>query len=210
MIDIRKAKIGNGLYTVTSWENFINNRELYDQGNVAIDDPNLGYVLPIRAGSNVNQNTPGVYVGDVFSTFVVPTEYNEEYSRDNITDLGNAENTRDLFDKMERIKSLEKEVLVTTDNITVPLIKDTDKPAMKAVKEAIISKHCNMDLYAGNFGNYNNDKNLLNGESISLPKIETYCNALDLTAYLVIEDKNPDVPNPMGKTIKYQLNGFGG
>ena len=33
------------------------------------------------------------------------------------------------------------------------------------------------------------------------------CEALDIKATLILEDKSPDVPNPIGRTIKVDLTG---
>ena len=40
---------------------------------------------------------------------------------------------------------------------------------------------------------------------ITLFMFERMCEKLDMKAQLIITDKNPDVPNPMGKTIVVDL-----
>ena len=45
-----------------------------------------------------------------------------------------------------------------------------------------------------------------NKDNISLFKILEISNALDMKCTLLIEDKSPDVPNPMKKTVTVVLN----
>ena len=79
---------------------------------------------------------------------------------------------------------------------------------MKALKTAVLEKRIDLDKYEPRFGsNYNNDKRLFNKNTISLSMTKRLCEALDIKATLILEDKSPDVPNPIGRTIKVDLTG---
>jgi hypothetical protein len=90
------------------------------------------------------------------------------------------------------------------------VVKDSDAPEMKLMKEAIYNKHIDLDKYEGRFGpNFTNDKRILQRSNITLSKIKTMCKALDIEAELVFRDSNKDVPNPIGKEIKIILTNGG-
>ena len=38
-------------------------------------------------------------------------------------------------------------------------------------------------------------------------KIRNHCNALDIKCTMILEDANPNVPNPMGRTIVIDVTG---
>ena len=79
---------------------------------------------------------------------------------------------------------------------------------MKALKNAVLDKHIDLDKYEPRFGsNYNNDKRLFNKSTISLIMLKRVCEALDRDATLTLSDKSDDVPNPIGRTIQVKLTG---
>ena len=104
--------------------------------------------------------------------------------------------------------SAERSILTTIDNVFAPDITENDTPEMKAIKQAILDKHIDLDKYEPRFGpNYNNDKRLLKKNSITFGKLRSICNALDIKASITIEDAGPDVPNPIGRVITAELTG---
>ena len=77
---------------------------------------------------------------------------------------------------------------------------------MVGLKEAVIAKNIDLDKYEQRFGvNYNNDKRLFNRNTITMSKLKTMFDVLDMKATLIIEDKSEEVPNPMGKKIIVDL-----
>ena len=119
-----------------------------------------------------------------------------------IVDFGSASSTQEFIEKNNEYRDKEREILTTPDNIFVPQLKEGDLPEMQALKEAVISKHIDIDKYAHKFDRFNNDKRLFNDTSISMKKLKSMCDSLDIKATLILEDKSSDVPNPMGKKVE--------
>ena len=207
---MRKMKIRDALYDVITYDEFCKNRPLYMRypDSVAIMGGD-GFVYPIR---NPNSDfRPGMYpFGFGMDWFKPPMSKYEmqDYSQSNVIDFSESKNFRDVIANQERLNREERSILTTINSLTIPTIQDSDKPAMVALKEAIIAKHIDLDSYDYRFGqsNFPNDKRLLKKDSISLKKLVAYCNALDIKATLTLQDSNPDVPNPMGKDITCELN----
>ena len=81
---------------------------------------------------------------------------------------------------------------------------------MFAVKSAIAAKQCNINNYAERFGSdFNNDKRKFNGNTITAGKAESILSNTDVRVTLVVQDMNPNVPNPIGKTLVFPWIGDG-
>lgn len=204
---IRKAKICDALYDVISYEELIANKEIYMNyvGRVAVDH-NDGLIYPLRNPTDIR---PGCYIMGGVIIFKPP--YGSEaafYSAANVINFSQARNYREIIEAQDKLNKAERSILTTIENVTIPEIGENDTPAMKALKQAIINKHIDLDKYDYRFGveNYPNDKRLLKRNSITLPKLMTYANALDIAVTMTLEDKSPDVPNPMGNPIVVELN----
>ena len=79
---------------------------------------------------------------------------------------------------------------------------------MKALKQAITAKNIDIDKYADRFGeNFPNDKRKLKDEKITLFLLKRMAECLDMNVDLIISDKSPNVPNPIGIPIKVSLTG---
>lgn len=207
---MRKMKIRDALYDVITYDEFCRNRPLYmrypESVAIMLGD---GFVYPIR--NPASDFRAGMYpMGMGMDYFKPPISRYEiaDYSQSNIIDFSEAKTFRDVITSQERLNKEERSILTTINSLTVPVIQDSDEPAMVALKEAIIAKHIDLDSYDYRFGqsNFPNDKRLLKKDSISLKKLVSYCNALDIKATLTLQDVNPDVPNPMGRNITYDLN----
>lgn len=203
-----KAKIGNVMYDVIDYEEYRRNRSIYGRypGNIAIS-PNDGSLYPIRPFNDIR---PGFYECGGIDIFKPP--YGNEmamYSTMNQIDFSKAKNYKEVIEAQDRLNQSERAILTTMNNITIPEIHANDTPAMKALKQAIINKKIDLDSYDHRFGvdNYPNDKRLLRRDTITLSKLKTYANALDLEVTLTLQDKDPSVPNPMGKVISVSING---
>lgn len=207
---MRKMKIRDALYDVVTYVDFCKNRPAYLRypDSVAVM-PGDGFVYPLR--NPASDIRPGLYLCGMNMDWFKPPIYQRdisEYAQTNIIDFSEAKTLRDVIATQDRLNKEERSILTTINSLTVPSINDTDEPAMIALKEAIIAKHIDLDSYDYRFGesNFPNDKRLLKKDSISLKKLVAYCNALDIRATLTLTDANSDVPNPMGKSIVYNLN----
>lgn len=202
---IEKAAIGGSIYSIITPEEFYKNPESNRQFT-AIKNGD-GYLYPVRNSRDMSK--PGFYSDGNLHFFIPPTGEEEQkaYSEDNSINFSNAENLRELLKEQQRLRSEERVILTTIDNVFTPEISENDTPEMKALKEAIQYKGIDLDKYEQRFGpNYNNDKRLLRKGSITFGKMRTICDALDIKVTLTIEDMNPDVPNPIGKVITATVN----
>lgn len=205
---IIKIRIGNTLYDVVSYAEFVANKDVYLGyiGSVAVARGD-GLIYPLR---HPHDPRPGCFVQGPIVTFRPP--YGNDtamYSEVNQINFSNAKSYGDVIRAQEELNRSERAILTSIDNVTVPEISTNDTPAMKALKQAIIAKHIDLDKYDYRFGadNYPNDKRLLRRDSITLPKLKAYADALDIDITMILADKSPDVPNPMGKSITVKING---
>ena len=78
------------------------------------------------------------------------------------------------------------------------------------MKQALNLKNIDIDAYADRFGeNFNNEKRLLKGSSITMSKLKSIGDKLDMKITLTITDSNPNVPNPIGQEISVDICGYG-
>lgn len=209
MVDKREILINGRLYEVADIEHYVKHQDAYLNGYTAVDiGQDMIYpVIPSTstdAGIVIRRNAPFNYVRR-------PDENNAvQYNRSNMIDYRDAANYKEFAEKQNMVRELEKDILTSPDNIYVPPEDPDDSPAMKALKQAVIAKHIDLDKYEPRFGsNYNNDKRIFNKPNISLPMIVRIANALDIKASLTLEDQTTDsgdtVPNPMGNSITVEL-----
>ena len=201
---MNKAKIENTLMDVINTEEYFKNPDFYNNATTAVQMGNLLY--PVKRGT---MNSPGFYQrGNCMGRFIDPPDVMRgEYSVDNTIDFTKADTIKDVIEKTMELKGLEREILTTPDNIFNPRIDEDDSIEMKALKEAIIDKNIDIDKYKARFGaNFNNDKKLFNGGSITLTKLKSISNALDMKVELTLSNKGDDVANPMSQPISVILN----
>lgn len=200
----RKGKVNGLIYDVVTIEEYQNNRELYDNKFTAIEKD--GILYPIVK----NKNTPGYFNGGgLFGQYIQPApDQIDNYSANNIIDFNSATSMKEVMNKSASLRNMEKEILCSSDNKFKPVIDEKDDIEMKALKEAVIAKDIDLDKYGYRFGaNYVNDKRLFKNNSLSLGKLKTISNALDIKLTLTLEDKNENVPNPIGRVIKVVITG---
>lgn len=207
MIAKREIFIDGVMYEVENSDKYMKSPDAYLSGHIALDF-GLDTIYPVV--SSISQ-TPGVIINSKspFSR-IIPPEDPSQYSRDKIIDYTKVDSFKGFIEKQNMVRELEKEVLTSPDNIYIPPEDEKDTPAMKALKEAVLSKHIDLDKYEQRFGsNYNNDKRIFNKNNISLPMLVRMCNGLDIKATLTLEDQKIDgvsePPNPMGKVISIEL-----
>lgn len=203
-MDVRYKRIGNNLYNVCSFEDYVENRDAYNPSLTAIELDN-GYIYPIRSKYDPN---PGIYVGKDISLVNFPTENKSQYLASNTIDFNNLDGIRDAMKKDKMVKDMQNEILSNGNNITHFNIDPDDKPMMVGIKTSWNKKNGDFDSYAYRFGsNFNNDKRLLNKHDISLSKAISICTNSDIKITVTFEDMSPDVPNPMREPVTVVLNG---
>ena len=203
-MSLEKAKIDDVIYDVISIDEFYQNPSAVNAYTAIKGDD--GYIYPVRTKTD---NRPGFYPTGGLD-FFKPPSYGEAstYSQQNMINFREATNIREIIKTQQKLASAERTILMTIDNVFAPEITENDTPEMRALKEAVIEKHIDLDKYEPRFGpNYNNDKRLLKKQNITFGKLRSICNALDIKASITIEDASGDVPNPIGRTITVELTG---
>lgn len=167
------------------------------------------YVLPIRGKSD---DRPGVYPdGCIYFTKFPTDETGYRLDELNIVDFNDVKNVEDFLNKNKQIREMETNVLTDIDSVFIPQIGQNDTPEMRAFKEAIASKHMDINKYAPRFGdNFLNDRRILKTSSITMNKLVSMCKKLDIEAELTLRNASPDVANPMSKEVTVILTGTGG
>lgn len=200
-----KGTINGKIYDIIDLPEY--NPELYDPKTTAVQKGD--YLYPIKTSES--DEGVGVYMtpGNPVSVFREPvSDYEREIymAGDNVIDFKNIKNMSECIDAQAAFLNMERTILTTPDNIFVPVVGENDEPAMRALKEAVVKKGIDLDKYAPRFGaNYCNDKRLFKGSSITMAKLTTMANNLDMKCTLIVEDANPDVPNPIGDRIVVNL-----
>lgn len=204
-MDFKKAPIGNTIYEVVSPNGF--NPEIFSYGEVAVQ--HNGMLYPYENSKTYTGPTTEM-IGDGIMMFNTPEQGSYDpmmYSDTKVIDFGNTKSYQELINASESIRKIENEILISTDNVYVLPIREKDTPEMVGLKEAINDKHIDIEKYQPRFGsNYGNDRRLLeNSPSITFPKLTTMMNIFDLKGTLILEDKDPNVPNPINKKIIIEL-----
>ena len=202
----KRAKIDGRVTTVMDINDVLDNPQFQNKF-ISVQIGNT--VLPVK--SSYDPTSAGLYIStnSKIGRIVYPNdEDKEEYSSKNIIDFSDVQNMKELIEKQEEVKKLESEVLSNSDNLFKPIPKENDSPEMKALKQAICLKNIDIDAYADRFGdNFNNDKRLLKGSSITMSKTKSICDKLDLKVTLTISDASPNVANPMNDVISVDICG---
>lgn len=204
-MDYKKASVDGKIRDVIDYSELPKiNTNNYD--NLAV--LHNGVIYPER-NPNV-EISPGLYVYEWGTILHEPTEEQlPEYLAENKLIDFKANNIRELIEKSDRLKEAENTLLVCTDpeGITTYPIGNNDSPEMVAVKSAINAKHIDIKKYQARWDTYANDIRLLNKESLSLAKLKTFAKNLDMKVSIVVEDKSPNVPNPIGDKIVIDIVG---
>lgn len=204
-MDYKKASVDGKIRDVIDYNELPKiNTNNYD--NLAV--LHNGVIYPER-NPNV-EISPGLYVYEWGTILHEPTEEQlPEYLAENKLIDFKANNIRELIEKSDRLKEAENTLLVCTDpeGITTYPIGNNDSPEMVAVKSAINAKHIDIKKYQARWDTYANDIRLLNKESLSLAKLKTFAKNLDMKVSIVVEDKAPNVPNPIGDKIVIDIVG---
>lgn len=201
-MSVKKGKVDGKIYDIVTLE------ELQDRSKdeTLFDDLAIEFNDMIYPKRNATDDKPGVYLTG-WGGFIKEPEEEEkaEYSSDNIIDF-KSDNIKELIEKSNKLKNIEREILTTPNKIFMPPLLDNDEPEMRALKEAIIAKQIDINKYAHRFGsNFQNDRRYFISSSITINMLKRFLNNFDIKATLTLEDKNEDVPNPMNKQISVEL-----
>ena len=200
-----KFIIGTRAYEAVSFDEYQAHKEMYDSMDTAIVYGDTVY--PVRSRTDTR---PGMYEMGPFFHFKDPEDEEEAdlYSANRVINFRDQTNIRGVIAQQNAMRSQERAVLTTPDNIYVPMKLEDDSQAMRGLKQAIEMKHIDLDKYESRFGsNYANDKRILTSKDITLSKLTTMANALDLGLTLTITDKDPEVANPINGQIVVDLLG---
>lgn len=200
---MKKMQINNKIYNVVTMSEYVATQELYDEKFTAIQDH--GIVLPIKQKTDVG---PGYYIqsDSMVHTIVKPPEQDiNKYSESNIIDYNNAKSIGDIINNNNMLRDIQSEFITDDENILNLKITDDDTPEMRALKRAINYKQADKSQYEDRFDQYQNDMRLLTkGTSITLGKLISICSVFDISAELVLRDKE-GAPNPMNTEISIDL-----
>lgn len=203
-MSLEKAKINDAIYDVIDIEEYYKNPSAY--GSYTAINGRDGFIYPIRTKTDTR---PGFYPTGGLDFFKQPVggEVNV-YTQQNVINFKDATSLREIIQTQQKLESEERTILTTIDNVFAPEITNGDTPEMRALKQAVLDKHIDLDKYESRFGpNYNNDKRLLKKNSITFGKLRSIADALDIKVSMTIEDAAPDVPNPIGRAITVDLTG---
>ena len=211
-MNLKKQAINGKLYNVVEHEEFMKNREIYEDPNTAVEVNinDIKYILPLR-NNKISNDIPGVYNDGCLDFFILPDENQlKEYSSSNTIDFGNCSSMAEVMEKQKMLRDEEKEILTNPDNIFIPPISGKESPAMAGLKQAVIAKRIDIDKYQDRFGkeNFPNDKRKFKDNDITMFMLNRMNKALDIKATIILEDRHPDVPNPIGKKIIMDLTGY--
>lgn len=200
---MKKAEIEGRLYNVTSMDEFTSCPDLYTPKFTAIERPGE-CVLPIR--NRTTDTGPGIYYqSGAMVAMVNKPENIEDYNAGKIIDFSNPKSIGEIFNKQQIIRDIQDEIMTTNENVLCLKVSDKDTPEMKALKTAINSKRVDIKQYEDRFDQFQNDMRLLKGNSITLGKTISICDVFDISAVLVLRDRDNNVPNPMNSTIEIDL-----
>ena len=199
---MKKAELANKLYNVCSMDEFTDNPDMYTPKFTAIERDEV--ILPIK--NRTTDTGVGIYYQQgAMASIVVKPDNNKEYSVDKIIDFSNPKSIGEVFEKQQIIRDIQDEIMTTSDNIMYLKIGDKDTPEMRSLKTAINLKRIDPKQYEDRFDQFQNDMRLLKGESITLGKLVSICNAFDISADLTLRDRDSNTPNPMNETINIDL-----
>lgn len=214
-MDLKTATIDGKIMDVISEDKYRSEYETYTNPSlisstaVEVSDKNgVGYVLPFRGKTD---DKPGIYPDGCIYFIKYPSEQEaSQYRSDsvNMVDFSDVNNISQFLDKNKQIRDMETNVLTDADSIFTPPLNQDDSPEMRAFKQAIASKHMDINRYAPRFGdNYLNDKRILKTSSITMNKLIAMSKKLDIEVELTLRNSSNDVANPMDKPITVILTG---
>ena len=214
-MDLKTGTIDGKIMDVVSEDKYRSEYETYTNPSlisstaVEVSDKNgVGYVLPFRGKTD---DKPGIYPDGCIYFIKYPDEQEaSQYRSDSVNsvDFSDVNNITDFLDRNKQIRDMETTILTDSDSVFTPPMNQDDSPEMRAFKQAIASKHMDINKYAPRFGdNYLNDKRILKTSSITMNKLVAMSERLDIEVELTLRNASDNVPNPMDKPITVILTG---
>lgn len=203
---MKKIKINKRILEVIDQDEFIRRSKLSPETiqdmaeDTAVQAPN-GMVYPIT--KQYSDQVPGVYNAGPMLLYSTPDSMKQDpqYQASNIIDFENVSSLQESIERQAELEQAERSVLISPDNIFIPIVQESDNPEMVLLKQAISRKQIDIDNYKQRFGSdYNNDKRLFDQSSITFFKLKRICDIFDMQATLTLEDK-PNAPNPIGAKL---------
>lgn len=200
---MKKIEIDGRLYSITNMDDYTDHPDLYIPKFTAIERPNE-CVLPIK--NRTTDTGIGIYYQPgAMVALVEKPENTADYDPGKIIDFTNPKSIGEVFEKQQIIRDIQDEIMTTSDNILCLKIGEKDTPEMKAFKTAINLKRIDTKQYEDRFDQFQNDMRLLKGNSITLGKLVSISNALDISVDLTLRDRDANTPNPMNQSITLDL-----
>ena len=204
---MKKAKVEGRIVDVINLED-LNKIPADCRDSLAVERDNV--ISPIKGK---NADGPGLYPGNLFCVYRHPNQEElPRYSAEgNVIDFNDTSNIKEFIEKQDKLNEMERTTL-TTDigDIFKPPIEDSDTPETAAFKAAVIEKNIDINKYKPRFGSvsaFNNGRRGIIEQDITFNKLKYYCNIFDMKATLIIEDKNENVANPIGRQIVVDITG---
>lgn len=209
---MRKLTVEGKMYDLLTEEEYLNQKDYYDNANVAVEVNYEGKHIGLPVTKN--KNSVGIYNnGGPLMYYNMPKNISDyECNANNkYIDFNNISDINEYYEKSIQYSDAEKEIVSNNINQSKPKIKDTDSPLLKLTKQTITDKNIDLDKYSHKFDNYNNDKRLLSSSNndITIKKANNMLEKLDVDMYVITTNKNPDVPNPMPNPLVRRVSGDG-
>jgi hypothetical protein len=207
-ININKAAINGNIYDVYSYDEFTNQKNIFDKTAVLVDYKDQKILLPYR-GDKRDQVTPGIYNAGCIDFCIYPAdEQLNDYIPEKIININNNDDIKEVYKNQKDINKLMEPWISNPDNVTKFPIHPDDQPEMVGLKSAWNAKEANFDDYGSLFGdNFPNDKRQMKNHSATLNIIKRFAKNCDMEVEIIFRDKNPDVLNPMNTEIHAILTG---
>lgn len=218
-MDVRIATVDGKLVDVitteeysSKWRTFQDNPSMYQSSALDIQTGGNRYILPFRGKTD---DRPGIYNEGAMYRIKLPKTKEEEneysYGSREVVDIGNSGDVKTFLNRNKQVRDMEAVILTDIDDVYTPPMLPNDSPEMRAFKEAVASKHCDINKYAPRFGdNFLNDKRILKTPSITMNKLVSMSEKMDIEVELILRNAGDDVPNPMDRSISVILTGKGG
>ena len=213
-VTINRCVIDGKMLDIVDYERFASDPSTHNSSIGILENyEGRQIVLPYKGKDNpeVKTTTPGVYDAGCIDFVIHPSDEDlDKYTPEEIIDFNNHDSMKDILEKEETLSKLNEPWITSPDNITQFPISDNDRPEMICLKSALNAKKIDFDRYSDRFGdNYPNDKRQLKNNGATLNIIKRFCDKCDMEALLILRDKNPNVPNPMGVEICVSLTDDG-
>lgn len=164
-------------------------------------------ILPFRGKYGTQNINPGIYDAGPVDFIIYPDDNNiSQFVPAKVVEITNTQDMKEILEREDIIARMDEPWITSPDNITHFAISEEDRPEMICLKTALNSKKIDIDKYSGRFGdNFPNDKRQLKNNSVTLNILKRFCDCMDMEAKLILKDKNPNVPNPIGTEIVVSL-----